>query len=139
MTATSGHLTMTVVPDMVDAWKDVLMAWDASRTVPWGRLMREWLVYVAVMAVVFVLFLRDTVTVGSVVGLLASLPMYLVAGFVLAKFGYRRKSLRDLRSEARLTPTASSSTSPATRSKPARTSRTSTGPSQHRPKDKRKR
>ena len=48
--------------------------------------MREWLVYVVVMAIVFVLFLRDSVSVGSVVGLLASLPMYLLAGFVLAKF-----------------------------------------------------
>ena len=54
------------------------MAWDASRTVPWGRLVREWLVYVAVMAIVFVLFLRDTVTTGSIVGLFASLPMYLI-------------------------------------------------------------
>ncbi len=130
---------MTVVPDLVDAWKDGDMAWDASRTVPWGRLVREWLVYVTVMAVVFVLFLRDTVTTGSVVGLLASLPMYLVAGFVLAKFGYQRKTLRDLKSAARPTPTASSPTSTATRSRPARTSRTSTGPSQHRPKNKRKR
>jgi len=34
------------------------------------------MVYVVVMAIVFVLFLRDTVTVGSVLGLLASLPMF---------------------------------------------------------------
>lgn len=114
------------------------MAWDASRPVPWGRLAREWLVYVAVMAVVFVVFLRDSVTVGSVGGLLASLPMYLLAGFVLAKFGYQRKTLRDLKTAARPAPTSSvSSSSP--RAKPARTSRTSTGPSQHRPKNKRKR
>lgn len=116
------------------------MAWDASRPVPWGRLVREWLVYVAVMVVVFVLFLRDTVTVGSVVGLLASLPMYLLAGYVLAKFGYQRKSLRELKTAARPTSSPSSgSTSSPMRSKPARTSRTSTGPSQHRPKNKRKR
>jgi hypothetical protein len=116
------------------------MAWDASRPVPWGRLAREWLVYVAVMSVVFVLFLRDTVTTGSIVGLFASLPMYLIAGYVLAKFGYQRKTLRDLKTAARATPTSSSSTSASrTRSKPARTSRTSTGPSQHRPNNKRKR
>ena len=116
------------------------MAWDSSRPVPWGRLAREWLVYVAVMAVVFVLFLRDTVTTGSIVGLFASLPMYLIAGYVLAKFGYQRKTLRDLKSAARPAPsTSSSSSSASVRSKPARTSRTSTGPSQHRPNNKRKR
>lgn len=115
------------------------MAWDASRPVPWGRLAREWLVYVAVMAVVFVLFLRDTVTTGSIVGLFASLPMYLIAGYVLAKFGYQRKTLRDLKTAARATPTSSSTSASRTRSKPARTSRTSTGPSQHRPNNKRKR
>jgi hypothetical protein len=116
------------------------MAWDASRPVPWGRLAREWLVYVAVMAVVFVVFLRDTVTTGSIVGLFASLPMYLIAGYVLAKFGYQRKTLRDLKSAARPAPsTSSSSSSASVRSKPARTSRTSTGPSQHRPNNKRKR
>jgi hypothetical protein len=96
------------------------------------------MVYVAVMAVVFVLFLRDTVTVGSVVGLLASLPMYLLAGFVLAKFGYQRKTFRDLKAAARPTPSTDRPTSVA-RTKPARTSRTSTGPSQHRPNNKRKR
>lgn len=115
------------------------MAWDASRPVPWGRLAREWLVYVAVMAIVFVLFLRDTVTVGSIVGLFASLPMYLIAGYVLAKFGYQRKTLRDLKSAARPTSSSSTSSSSSIRSKPARTSRTSTGPSQHRPNNKRKR
>lgn len=96
--------------------------------------------YVAVMAVVFVVFLRDTVTTGSIVGLFASLPMYLIAGYVLAKFGYQRKTLRDLKSAARPAPsTSSSSSSASVRSKPARTSRTSTGPSQHRPNNKRKR
>jgi hypothetical protein len=122
------------------------MAWDPARPVPWGRLVREWLVYVAVMAVVFVLFLRDTVTVGSVVGLLASLPMYLIAGFVLAKFGYQRKTFRDLKTATRAAQSESSSTSSSSssnratsRGKPATTRRTSTGPSQHRPNNKRKR
>jgi hypothetical protein len=96
-------------------------------------------VYVVVMAIVFVLFLRDTVTTGSIVGLLASLPMYLIAGYVLAKFGYQRKTLRELKSVARPTPSSTTSTSSTVRSKPARTSRTSTGPSQHRPNNKRKR
>lgn len=110
------------------------MAWDASRQVPWGRLFREWLVYAVVMIVVFVVFLRDTVTGGSVLGLAASFPMYLGFGFVLAKFGYQRKTLRDLRSAA--PPPSPSQPSETSRSKPAPTRRTSTGPSQHRPANK---
>jgi hypothetical protein len=110
------------------------MAWDASRPVPWGRLFREWLVYAVVMIVVFVVFLRDTVTGGSVLGLAASFPMYLGFGYVLAKFGYQRKTLRDLRSAA--PPTERSRPPETSRSKPAPTRRTSTGPSQHRPANK---
>lgn len=110
------------------------MAWDASRPVPWGRLFREWLVYAVVMIVVFVVFLRDTVTGGSVLGLAASFPMYLGFGYVLAKFGYQRKTLRDLRTAT--PPAAPTQPSETSRSKPAPTRRTSTGPSQHRPANK---
>lgn len=125
-------------------WNNNEMAWDPARPVPWGRLVREWLVYMTVMAVVFVVFLRDTVTVGSVGGLLASLPMYLIAGFVLAKFGYQRKTFRDLKSAARPTSSTAStngstSSTTSSRSKPVATRRTSTGPSQRRPNNKRKR
>lgn len=110
------------------------MAWDASRPVPWGRLFREWLVYAVVMIAVFVVFLRDTVTGGSVLGLAASFPMYVGFGSVLAKFGYQRKTLRDLRRDApQKSPPTPQETS---RSKPTPTRRTSTGPSQHRPANK---
>lgn len=117
------------------------MAWDPTRPVPWGRLFREWLVYATVMVLVFVVFLRDSVTGGSVLGLAASFPMYLVFGSVLAKFGYQRKTLRDLRSTApdrshRSRRADSSSEERESRSKPAPTRRTSTGPSQHRPANK---
>lgn len=123
------------------------MAWDPSRPVPWGRLFREWLVYATVMILVFIVFLRDAVTGGSILGLAASFPMYLAFGAVLAKFGYQRKTLRDLRST---TPdrtsgrpgraeTSRSEPESAVRSKPAPTRRTSTGPSQHRPANKPKR
>ena len=53
------------------------MAWDSSRPVPWQRLVREWLVYVAIMAVVFVLFFRDQPLIGIFAGLLVSGPLYL--------------------------------------------------------------
>lgn len=77
------------------------MAWDSSRPVPWRRLAREWLIYVAVMAVVFVLFFRDNGLIGIFAGLLVSGPLYLAFGYVLAKFGYQRKTWKELRSEPR--------------------------------------
>lgn len=73
------------------------MAWDATRPVPWQRLVREWFVYVGIMAVIFVLFFRDRGLVGILGGLLASGPLYLLFGYVLAKFGYRRETLREMR------------------------------------------
>ena len=74
------------------------MAWDASRPVPWQRMVREWLVYVAIMLVVLVLFFRDQSLIGIVAGLLVSGPLYLAFGYVLAKFGYQRKTWGELRS-----------------------------------------
>ena len=76
------------------------MAWDANRPVPWWRLVREWLIYVAIMAAVFVVFLRDQGLVGIMGALLASGPLYLAIGYALAKLGYQRKRLGDIRSEA---------------------------------------
>ena len=35
------------------------MAWESTRPVPWRRLIREWLIYVAIMAAIFVIFFRD--------------------------------------------------------------------------------
>ena len=123
------------------------MGWDSSRTVNWARLIREWLVYAVVMSGVFVIFLRDNVSAGSIAGLAASFPMYLIFGGALAKFGYQRKTLTDLRrSTPERTPrtsrrsreTTSHQSSP-TKVRPAPTSRTTTGPSQHRSNKRKKR
>jgi len=111
------------------------VAWDSTRVVPWGRLSREWLVYAVVMIVAFVVFLRDSVNGGSVLGLAASYPLYMLFGGFLAKMGYQRKTLRDIRSQAREVRTPPPSAKPATR-RPAPTKRTSTGPSQHRKKNR---
>lgn len=73
------------------------MAWDSSRTVPWQRLIREWLIYVAIMAAVLLLVFRSSNVIGSFAGLLVSGPLYLLMGFVLAKFGYQRKTLKEMR------------------------------------------
>jgi hypothetical protein len=77
------------------------VAWDSTRPVPWRRLIREWLLYVTVMAVVFVIFFRDGGLLGILAGLLVSGPLYVALGFVLAKFGYQRKSWKELRAEPR--------------------------------------
>lgn len=110
------------------------MAWDASRPVPWQRLTREWLIYVALMGVLFVVFFRDQNLVGIFAGLLASGPLYLAFGFVLAKFGYQRKTLKELRAEPRPARSSRSGRSdarsgsgedePMPRAKPAPTRRT---------------
>jgi hypothetical protein len=100
------------------------MAWDASRPVPWKRLTREWLIYVVVMAVVFTIFFRDQSLVGVFAGLLISGPLYLAIGYVLAKFGYQRRSYRDLRADGRTAASGVSTTAAPPRPKPAPTKRT---------------
>jgi hypothetical protein len=111
------------------------MAWDPDRPVPWWRLTKEWLVFAAVMAVVFATLLRSSASVGSYVGLAASYPMYLGVGYVMAKMGRGRVSLaegraqRAAQAEAQQSATATDPSAP--RPKPAPTRRTTTGPSQH--------
>ena len=111
------------------------MAWDSSRPVPWQNLIRSWLTYVAVMSVVFVLFFRDSSLVGIFAGLLISGPLYLAFGYVLAKFGYQRKTWSELRAERDAAPSRSSRSSrsddvvdtESPRPKPAPTKRTGGG------------
>lgn len=102
------------------------MAWDSTRPVPWQRLLREWFVYVAVMAVVFTIFFRDSGDlVGIFAGLLVSGPLYLGFGFVLAKLGYQRSTWKELRSQSGR-PKVGADAPPATgpKPKPAPTRRT---------------
>ena len=81
------------------------MAWDSSRPVPWQRLIREWLIYIAIASVVLVLYRtqveKKPLEVGLFAGMLASGPLYLAFGGVLAKFGYQRKTLKDLKAQRR--------------------------------------
>lgn len=97
--------------------------------------MREWVIYALIMAVVFVLFFRNT-AIGALAGVLVSGPLYLGFGYVMAKFGYQRTTLRQLREE-RPPPAERSEPSSTTRSRPAPTRRTSTGV--NRPKGKKRR
>lgn len=108
------------------------MSWDSSRPVPWARLVRDWVIYVGIMTIVLLIVYRDRLTPGLFAGLFISGPIFVALGALLAKFGYQRKTLKDLRSEATArstrtsSPTASAGSSPA-RPKPAPTKRTSTG------------
>jgi hypothetical protein len=120
------------------------VAWDSSRPVPWTRLTREWVIYAGIMAVVFALFFRGSGLVGAIAGLIASLPLYLGLGAALAKLGYERKALRQLRSERRQqAKSAQPDASPghdAPRPRPQPTKRTSsTGSNRPRSTSKRRR
>lgn len=107
------------------------MAWDQSRPVPWRRLVRDWLFYVVVMVVFLLIF--GQLDVGVLAGVLVSGPLFVLLGAALAKLGYQRKTLKELRSEAaarqseRTASTGRAAASTAPRSRPAPTKRTSGG------------
>jgi hypothetical protein len=76
------------------------MAWDNSRPVPWKRLMREWVIYAGIMSVVFLFVFNNGSPAGAIAGVLVSGPMYLGLGWVLAKIGYQRKTMKEMRATA---------------------------------------
>jgi hypothetical protein len=115
------------------------MAWDSSRPVPWQRLIREWLVYAAIMSAVFVIFFRNSNLLGAIAGVLISGPLYLAFGAVMAKFGYQRTRLKDVRSVTSTDTGRDSRDTDAPRSKPAPTSRTGGGGNRPRSSSKRRR
>jgi hypothetical protein len=94
--------------------------------VPFRRLFREWLIFAPIMIAALWLLQRDDQAIGAaLVGVAASLPLYLGFGFVLAKFGYQRKTLAELKTPRATT--GSDAATPDARPKPAPTRRTSTG------------
>ena len=99
--------------------------------------MREWMIYAGIMTVVFLLFFRSGNLIGIIGGLLASGPLYLGFGYLLAKFGYQRKTRKELRTPQAAAGRQSSSVADD-RPKPAPTRRTSAGPNR-RPTPSRKR
>lgn len=118
------------------------MAWDSSRPVPWNRLIREWLIYAAIMTAVFFVFFRGDNVVGAIAGVLISGPLYLAFGAAMAKFGYQRTRLKDVRGAAKASPADSSpapSSGDESRPKPAPTSRTAGGGSRPKSSSRRKR
>lgn len=125
------------------------MKWDSSRSVPWKRLCIEWVVVAVIVAVVS-FSATDNRKFSSYVALLLGGVVYLAVGTIMAKFGYQRKSLKQMRAEVAAAPrrTVGSSKEPRTskaasasvataRPKPAPTKRTSGGPG-HRPAKRRR-
>jgi hypothetical protein len=119
------------------------MAWDSSRPVPWNRLIREWSIYAVIMSVVFLVFFRGSNGLGAVAGVLISGPLYLGFGAAMAKFGYQRTRLKDIRGAEKPTDEpVDSETGPssdAPRRKPAPTSRTAGGGNRPKSSSRRKR
>lgn len=123
------------------------MGWDNSRPVPWQRLVREWLIYAAIMTAVFVIFFRGDNVIGAIAGVLISGPLYLTFGAVMAKFGYQRQRLKDIRAEPRTKrgksdgddASEAGGADGADRPKPPPTSRTAGGSNRPKSSSKRKR
>ncbi len=102
------------------------MAWDSNRKAPVRQLVREWLIYIAIVSLVFIAFFFDSVSPGTFIGLALSGPVYVGFGSLMAKFGYQRQRL--LR---RPTPKIQSA-QPTPRHKPAATRRTGGKPNKGR-------
>ena len=106
------------------------MKWDSSRSVPWKRLCIEWAI-VAVAVAVVSFSATDNRALSSYVALLLGGVVYLTVGAVMAKFGYQRKTLKQMRAEVaaapRRAPAASNTNDSTVRPRPAPTKRTSDG------------
>jgi hypothetical protein len=115
------------------------MRWDATRPVPWKRLWTEWAAIGVIVALV-AYFISHNHKPGSYIGIVLAGLVYVAFGAVLAKFGYSRKTLRQLRAEAAAAPprrVGRTNNGPTARPKPAPTKRTSTGASNRPQKKKR--
>ncbi len=102
------------------------MAWEANRPVPWRRLLIEWAVVSAGVLAVMLLFFDDQ-RPSAFFGLLWGGVVYLLLGYVMAKLGYQRATLRAARSRAATAQPSASSVATA-RPKPPPTRRTGGGP-----------
>lgn len=114
------------------------MAWNSANPVAWKRLFIEWLVIGAVVAFAS-LFITGNRRPESYIAILLGGIIYLALGGVLAKFGYQRKTLKQIRAEAAATPVrqVGRGAAPSGRPRPAPTSRTSGGPAKNTQKRKR--
>jgi hypothetical protein len=101
------------------------MPWDSSRVVPWRRLLRDAALFGAAMVPVFGFVAKPDA--GAYVGLALGLVFYVLLMALLAKFGYSRKTLADMRAERQAAAASAPTAAPAPRGKPAPTRRTGGG------------
>lgn len=106
------------------------MAWDASRPIPWRRVLREAAIFVVIGAAAITFLVRHPKP-GDYAGLVIGMVIYVAFVAVLSKFGYQRQSFREAREKRQAMVAQGATSSPAAnRQRPAPTRRTSTGPSQ---------
>ena len=105
------------------------MGWDAGRRVPWRRMAIEWCVVAAAMLVITLGF-SDSPLGEVISAIVLGGVVYLAVGYVSAKFGYQRASLRQLRAQraaAQAAGRAPVTTRSVQRPRPAPTKRTGGG------------
>ncbi len=73
------------------------MAWDSSRPVNYRRLLKEWAIYAAIMMAIALVLLRGRNPAGLIAGVVLSLPLYVGFSAAMAKLGYQRKTLSEMR------------------------------------------
>ncbi|MEP7201850.1 MAG: hypothetical protein ABI894_04525 [Ilumatobacteraceae bacterium] len=109
--------------------KEIHLAWDANRPIPWRRLIKEAAIFLVVGAVAMAFLVKEQ-QVGNYIGLVIGMLFYVGFVAVLSKFGYQRQSIRDARERRRAMASTPAAASQPVRQRPAPTKRTSTGPSQ---------
>lgn len=109
------------------------MKWDSSRPVPWKRLCIEWTVVAGIVAIVSLLVTENR-TANSYFALAFGGVIYLAVGALMAKLGYQRKTLQQVRADVAAAPPR---TVGGSRPRPAPTKRTAGG-NQHRQPKRRK-
>jgi len=114
------------------------MAWDGTRKVPWKRLLIEWLVVAIVFVVVSTAVFHNR-QAETYVAILMGGVFYVALGAVLAKFGYQRAGLSQLRAQtaARQHAAKHAAAPPSARGRPAPTKRTGAPPRRPRNKSRR--
>jgi hypothetical protein len=105
------------------------VAWDATRPVPWKRLVVPFLVYAGIALVAFSFFGSSSLP-GLAAGVMAGGALYIGIAVIMVKFGWNPPTFgRPSTTQADAPARASSKAAPADapRSKPAATSRTNAG------------
>ena len=111
------------------------MAWNAANPVPWKRLCLEWLVVGTVVGIIS-LVTTDKHNAGSYLAIFFAGFFYVGLGALLAKFGYQRKTLRQIRAAAAAAPVrqVGRSAGAVGRPRPVATNRTGSAPRKSQPK-----